>query len=202
MDREVSPLIIQKTSSQWTTQDPFLAKGDMGTESDTGREKIGVGLKWSDTPYKAGDPIFTLKTADQSVTDSTTLVDDNTLFFTAEANSTYVVSMNLIVYGAGTGVQIKAQMLAPSGATLYGQWAYVASDNWTGNETPAWTNGAAIDTDQAISDFAGDCAVPQSFVVKTAATSGTVKLQFAQAITSATAVSVRAGSFLRAEKVA
>lgn len=56
MDRAVSPLIIQKTSSQWTTQDPFLAKGDIGVESDTGNEKIGVGLKWSATSYKANPP--------------------------------------------------------------------------------------------------------------------------------------------------
>lgn len=202
MDREVSPLIIQKTSSQWTTQDPFLAKGDIGAESDTGLEKIGVGLKWSATPYRPGGPIFKLKLADQSLASSTTLTDDDTLFFTAEANSTYAVSMNLIVNGAGAGVQLKAQMLAPSGATFYGQWAYVFSDNWNGNETPAWTNGAAIGSDQTISDFASDCAVPQSFVVKTADTSGTVKLQFAQAISSVNAVSVRAGSFLKAEKVA
>ena len=202
MDRIVSPLVIQRTAAEWATQDPFLARGDLGAESDTGREKIGVGLKWSATPYKPVGPIFKLKLADQTLASSTTLTDDNTLFFTAEANSTYAVSMNLIVVGVSTLVQIHGKVVAPDGSTLYGLWAYVYSENWQGSETPAWTNGSTIGDASQISDYSGACAVPQSFVVKTGATAGTVKFQFAQGTSSATAVEVKAGSFLKAEKVA
>lgn len=55
MDRSVSPLIVSKTSADWSAQDPFLARGDYGVESDTGREKVGVGARWSQTPYKPDD---------------------------------------------------------------------------------------------------------------------------------------------------
>jgi hypothetical protein len=202
MDRIVSPLVIQRTAAEWGTQNPFLARGDLGAESDTGREKIGVGLKWSDTPYKPVGPIFKLKLADQTLASSTTLTDDDTLFFMAEANSTYAVSMNLIVVGVSNSVQIYGKVVAPDASTLYGLWAYVFSDNWQGTETPAWTNGGIIGDDSNISDYSGACAVPQSFVVKTGATAGTVKFQFRQGGVSTTAVEVKAGSFLKAEKVA
>jgi hypothetical protein len=202
MDRIVSPLVIQRTAAEWGTQNPFLARGDLGAESDTGREKIGVGLKWSDTPYKPVGPIFKLKLADQALASSTTLTDDDTLFFVAEANSTYAVSMNLIVDGVGSGVQIYGRVVVPNASTIYGLWAYVFSDNWQGAETPAWTNGGLIDDDSSISDYSGACAVPQSFVVKTGATAGTVRFQFRQGSSDTTAVEVKAGSFLKAEKVA
>lgn len=45
--------IIAKTSTEWSAVDPFLAKNDIGVESDTGRQKVGVGLKWSATPYQS-----------------------------------------------------------------------------------------------------------------------------------------------------
>lgn len=201
MDREVSPLIIQKTSSQWTTQDPFLAKGDIGAESDTGREKFGVGLKWSDTPYRPGDPIFKLKLADQSLASSTTLTDDDTLFFTAEANSTYVVSLNLIVYGVIDTVQINGKMVGPSGATFYGNWLYVYTSGTPGGDG-ILAAGDVVSNDYGLSDSPSQVTLPQSFVVKTDATAGTVKFQFRQGTSSGSAVKVYGGSFLRAEKVA
>jgi hypothetical protein len=50
-DRSTSPLIRSKTAAQWTAEDPYLHRGDLGVESDTGREKIGLGAPWSATSY-------------------------------------------------------------------------------------------------------------------------------------------------------
>jgi hypothetical protein len=55
MDRSISPLIVSKTAAQWTAEDPYLARGDYGVESDTGKEKVGVGSRWTVTGYKPDD---------------------------------------------------------------------------------------------------------------------------------------------------
>ena len=52
-DREFYADIWEKTASQWAALDPFLSKNDLGVEADTGRIKVGIGQRWSDTPYVA-----------------------------------------------------------------------------------------------------------------------------------------------------
>lgn len=50
-DREFKADIFSKTAAEWTAENPFLARNDLGIESDTGKQKIGVGLRWADTSY-------------------------------------------------------------------------------------------------------------------------------------------------------
>lgn len=50
-DSDFKADIIQKTAAQWTALNPFLNMNDLGIESDTSRQKVGVGKKWSDTSY-------------------------------------------------------------------------------------------------------------------------------------------------------
>lgn len=52
IDRSVSPLIRSKTAAQWTSENPYLHRGDLGVESDTGKEKLGVGNRWASTSYQ------------------------------------------------------------------------------------------------------------------------------------------------------
>lgn len=41
-----------KTAAQWASENPILAKGESGFESDTGRSKIGNGhSNWVNRPY-------------------------------------------------------------------------------------------------------------------------------------------------------
>jgi len=56
IDRSISPLIRTKTAAQWTSENPYLHRGDWGVESDTGKFKVGAGTKWADTAYIATDP--------------------------------------------------------------------------------------------------------------------------------------------------
>jgi hypothetical protein len=51
LDRSVSPLLRSKTAAQWTSENPFLHRGDLGVESDTGKEKYGTGDRWTSTSY-------------------------------------------------------------------------------------------------------------------------------------------------------
>jgi hypothetical protein len=50
-DKDFKADIFSKTAAEWAGQDPHLARNDLGIESDTGRQKIGDGSKWSATPY-------------------------------------------------------------------------------------------------------------------------------------------------------
>lgn len=51
LDRSTSPLIRSKTAAQWTAENPYLHRGDLGVESDTGKEKLGIGDRWASTSY-------------------------------------------------------------------------------------------------------------------------------------------------------
>ena len=44
-----------RTGFEWRKNDPFLPNGVIGIESDSGMRKIGVGKRWSDTPYAKDD---------------------------------------------------------------------------------------------------------------------------------------------------
>lgn len=44
------------TAAEWTTDNPVLALGETGWETDTGRVKLGDGTTaWVDLPYAAGE---------------------------------------------------------------------------------------------------------------------------------------------------
>ena len=51
IDSDFKSDIVSRTAAQWTAMDPHLDKNDLGVESDTGKQKVGVGKKWSDTAY-------------------------------------------------------------------------------------------------------------------------------------------------------
>ena len=75
-----------RTSLEWQTKDYYLARNDIGKETDTGRQKIGVGLRWSDTPYDKGAvanmDTFTYVSGD---------VDPNTLYVVHDDNANMLV---------------------------------------------------------------------------------------------------------------
>lgn len=54
----------QGTAAVWTSQNPVLASGEPGIETDTGLEKRGNGYTpWRDLPYSTEDPANTVMTA-------------------------------------------------------------------------------------------------------------------------------------------
>src|SRR5262245_15271614 len=62
-------------------------------------------------------PIAAVKTANESVTSSTTLQNDDELFVSVAANSTYLVQCYIKCDGAATG-DIKLNWTAPASATF------------------------------------------------------------------------------------
>jgi hypothetical protein len=141
--------------------------------------------------------LFSQKTTDQSVTSSTVLVDCAGLSLPVEANSTYLVKMGLLV--TENGGSLDAIVVAPSGATAYGFWSVI-----TGASPWGFVPGDTSVTTEAtiaLSLSAASRYVPAEFLLVTGATAGTVKLQFAQSSSNASASTTKSGSWIKAQKL-
>lgn len=72
--------VHSKTAAEWAGTNVYLARGDIGFESDTGRRKIGNGQRWNDTDYALiGTGIDNIVALTQAAYDALT-PDANTLY--------------------------------------------------------------------------------------------------------------------------
>src|SRR5262245_3251832 len=146
-------------------------------------------------------PISAIKTANESVTSSTTLQNDDHLVIALAANSTYWVNITLIIDGA-TGGDFKADFTGPAGATPL---LHVDGHNLS----------AAATTDDAITlmETFGDVihigtlgvgshtAVSMRGPVSIAGTAGNMQLRWAQETSSASATRILTGSAMWARRI-
>lgn len=140
------------------------------------------------------------KTADESVTSSTVLQDDDHLTFQIGANEEWTANFFLDVGAALATTGIKVAVTVPSGATLN---AIATAKSWGGADRRTTTSGTALDfTVGGIWTFNDPAFIPLSAWILNGSTIGSVTLQFAQSTSNGTAVTVRKGSFLQATRVA
>lgn len=143
-----------------------------------------------------------LKTATESVTSSTTLQDDDHLFMAVEANSSYMLDMELIFDGNNALGQFKPTIVGPSGTVDYGTACgyhirYDVSDNLIvdnyglGMQLVANTAGTG--------NYRPYTIVGLTFT--TSSTAGNIKLQWAQFVSNAVATRVKMGSSMELLKV-
>lgn len=139
--------------------------------------------------------------ADQSVTSSTTLVNSTYIVLPVDANALYVMDMLMLISGATAG-DITYDWVAPSGSFMrksyfsypFGETATtglmdrVAQDNFTGDSA---TMGTGTMT-----------GIRPSGYISTSGTSGTLQFRFAQRTSSASATTLRAGTWMRLTKIA
>lgn len=141
-----------------------------------------------------------IKSADESVTSSTSVQDDNHLTMTLSANTNYWVEGHLITDGA-VGGDFRLQFIVPSGTI-----------RWLANGPLSSATGTVTDVDRnykvgATTTIMGTIASGTNSVVhifgiiRTAGSGGTFKLQWAQGTSSGTATRVRANSMLRVARM-
>lgn len=151
-------------------------------------------------------PLFVAKTADQSVTSSTTNVNDTALALGVEADAEYVLT-GLLLYSAHQDADIKCGWTGPTSAVM--DWSCHAQ---TQAGTTAISAGFVADR-QAIGATtfplggadATNTVVMTAWIrgrLDTAGTSGTLQLNWAQRTSNATSSIMRAGSWLMLERVA
>lgn len=148
--------------------------------------------------------LFVRKTADESVTSSTTLQDDNHLSVTVEANAIYDVRLWIIAEGDETTGDAKVKFVAPAGAAMnfttysphftetseFGSTIKVTLSDLTGSPTYGLF-GAGISV-----------ILKADGLLTVGGTGGTFKLQWAQNGSSATPTIFKTGSYMTLRRVA
>ena len=141
--------------------------------------------------------LFSAKSTDQSVSSSTTLVDCTEMSLSVAANSTYVCTANIYFEQAGGG--LNAKINGPSGSACYGTWPL-----WFDGNTRELDAVTMVSSTRTLGNTTTtvEPVITICFTLVTDATAGSVTLQFAQGVSDASDSTVKAGSWIRADKVA
>lgn len=147
--------------------------------------------------------LFADKTADETVTSSTTLQDDDQLFLPVAANARYLVDTFVIYTGASDPAGgLRMGWTGPSGATM--KWTNFGV---TQNVSPTLVNYNVV-----VESIGGARGVgtngstemscqPRGRLV-TSSTSGILRFQWAQGTSNATGTTVKAGTCVRLVRIA
>lgn len=146
-------------------------------------------------------PVLTRKTADESVTSSTTLQDDNDLFFDVGPNQTWEVTCVLAADGASAG-DLSWAFTVPSGASMFGRMVRLAGGAATQSETAAsWDSDWTTALVHGLLGAGAICPLTLHGLYIGGSAGGRVQLQWAQDVSSGTATTVGTGSFLIARRL-
>lgn len=142
------------------------------------------------------------KSADETVTSSTALQNDDELLFAAVAGSSYRFTINLIVSCASGTPDLKVLMTAPAGSLAWGVIGLdTAATSGTASAVMIGRSVATSGSSVSVGAVNGilHVQITGSFLCTTG---GNVRLQWAQDTSSVSGVSVMAGSSLEAIRVA
>lgn len=147
--------------------------------------------------------MFGRATADLTSTSDTTLSDVTGMAVAVEASSTYVIDGWVGYTSTSATPDLKAAFTVPAAAT--GFWTLLgmdAADASPGDVNTAYaTTLATALTAGTDATFTTQAAIIYGFIT-TSVTAGTIQFQAAQNTSSATAMTVKAGSWIRLQKVA
>jgi len=196
----MNQMIIVCTSS---TRPSTPVEGMHIWETDTKALLVRVGSSWK---VLNALPIWAVKSASESVANSTTPQDDDELFVTVQPNSTYLFQCSLEVSGS-PDADMRISWSAPSGATFHwsAQSPWIAQTDVT-HSTISITSmtSATAAADIAVYSTSG-LAHAQVIIVgmcMTGSSGGTVRLRWAQTSANATPTVVNPTSNLLFQRVA
>lgn len=139
------------------------------------------------------NPLFAYKTADESVTSSTTLQDDNHLFLSVTASTRYLVE-SYFAWTSPAAADFKFTYTTPVGVS--GFWTALNPTLASAASAP-YTGSLAWGSTGTFEGFATDMFARVNGILVVGGTAGTLKFQFAQNTSNATPCTVRAYSWLR-----
>lgn len=144
-------------------------------------------------------PLAVTKTADQSVTSSTTLVNDNELLLSLAANAVYEFRCTLDYEGGTQGASdLKWGWSVPSGTIM--RYTRIGIDT-AGASTAGFMTTESSTVAGGTAGAGSLKGVLMDGVIDTGSTAGTLQLKWAQNTSSATATIVHALSKLIAQRV-
>jgi hypothetical protein len=151
--------------------------------------------------------VYALKTANESVTSSTTLQNDDELAIPLAGNAKYIMDGFLFYQGASSPAgDLKMDFLVPSGGVM--KWANFGVNPSGLTQYNVVGEGAAAGSPRAVgtNGIPGSGGIEMSCAprgyISTSSTSANLQFRFAQNVSSATATTVLAGSWLRVVRVA
>lgn len=148
-----------------------------------------------------GQTLVKRKTADESVTSSTTLQDDDHLTFAIAANEEWVVRITGFGGAVINSTGIKMSMSVPASAVLR-QTLSLMSDTSVGQCISASSTGSALAFSAVLLPSFSDAMFVLDVWILNSTNAGNVTLQWAQVNSSGTPLTFSKGSFLTAHRVA
>lgn len=148
--------------------------------------------------WGTGNVLFQQKSADESVTNSTSLQDDNDFTYTLAPNKVYEITGIWRVSCTSTG-SLNGQFSAPAGSTSF----ITVNANRTGLDDTAYITDTTIAYDLSPGDPTNkdtDMMVING-TIKTGATGGVFKFKWAQKTANSTATTIYKGSYLKVTMV-
>lgn len=145
--------------------------------------------------------LFARKTADQTVNNSTTLVDDTHLTVPVVASAVYDVDGMLLVTG-NAAADVKLQFVAPAGAVF--SWVSLAQGNSASSQFGSPDFIARLQGASAVAGTVGatKLVVPFRGLLVMSTTAGAFKLQWAQQVADVSDTIVYTHSYLNLRRVA
>lgn len=147
-----------------------------------------------------GSIVYKSKTADETVTSSATIQDDNHLFFDVNENQTWELNGQLQVDNSSNNVNVKVAFQLPTGATMK---MYVTGIQDAGGNA---IQGSGLMTTSNASKtilISGGVSTLITFrgVITTGSSSGTVEFRWAQGTSNNSGTVIRSGSYMKIMRV-
>ncbi len=157
------------------------------------------------TAIEALSTLFAYKTADESVSSSTTAQNDDHLAATVAANARYIIDMWVVVFSSSETPDFQVNFTQPSLATVgYSSngLAFSTTGTVVGSvQMQALINQTSPTNRQTTGVVADNTVVRISGLLTTSSTAGTLQFQWSQQTSNAAAVIVRAGSWMRLQRI-
>lgn len=152
----------------------------------------------------AAQPDFTIKTANESVTSSTTLQDDDHLSYAITATGTYTFELFLLVNTGDSAADLKTGFTFPTGTmNFFGSGPHEASlGAGTSGDGEFFARTSAVSGSSSIGwGISSGAPIGVRLWGALAATAtGTLRLQWAQLVSSGTATTLLAGSWMSVQR--
>jgi hypothetical protein len=141
------------------------------------------------------------KTTDQGYSNDITLNDDNQLRFTADANSSYRVELNLMATGTDGNITVGWRGPTGVGGTKMVQGPNIAATNLSNTAVRITCHPFGTPVGYGLAGGTVQAYIVEKMIVTTGSNSGEVVIQHCQNTTSASATTAKAGSYLVVTKL-
>lgn len=207
VDTQLLPRYATVAARTAAIPSPINGQASYITDTATGGRTLAIynGTSWI-SYFRS--PLFAYKTADESVTSSAALQNDDHLTLSVEANAIYTMTL-FIEYIAGTTGDLQYAFTYPANAsvthgvagldiTATGSSGAAAVPNFSGPGRDTSTPTSARNLGGAGGSFAHAFMMG---LLEVGVTAGSLTLQWAQAVSDGTATTLKQGSWMKLDRI-